>query len=316
MTIYGPNRILVRMSARPYLRERAALYALFFAFLAALSTLVVVLPYENVYVRHRAYLHTFLAAVILCLIVFFLGFLYNVLVWMHGKGLARSPEGRLLKLVPKALKFLLSRRLPRLIAVFVKDALYLRKLKERSRTRWLVHMLTLGGFVLMLVLDLVATICLELLRYGPMIAEGGWAKLWLRDFGFDLAGAMMLVGLSLAAMRRFVLRPKMLRTELPDAASILFLLAVVLGGFILEGIGIAGAIEGHELGKEYSFMGYAFSVLMPASWGGYYDEVWLVHGLMAALLVAYIPFSKLFHMIATPVAIELEEALKAEVGMR
>jgi nitrate reductase gamma subunit len=30
---------------------------------------------------------------------------------------------------------------------------------------------------------------------------------------------------------------------------------------------------------------------------------------MSALLIAYIPFSKLFHMIATPVAIEADKTL-------
>jgi nitrate reductase gamma subunit len=34
---------------------------------------------------------------------------------------------------------------------------------------------------------------------------------------------------------------------------------------------------------------------------------------MSALLIAYIPFSKLFHMIATPVAIEADKMLP-EVG--
>jgi len=117
---------------------------------------------------------------------------------------------------------------------------------------------------------------------------------------------MMLVGLTIAAVRRFILRPKIVRTEMPDAASILFLLAVVLGGFILEGMGIAGGIPGHTQDIEYSFLGYAISLVLPTSSGDWYDAAWLVHGIMSALLIAYIPFSKLFHMIATPVAIELE----------
>jgi len=120
---------------------------------------------------------------------------------------------------------------------------------------------------------------------------------------------MMLVGLLIAAFRRFVVKPKIVRTELPDAASILFLLAVVVGGFVLEGIGIAGNIQGHEIGDQYSFMGYAFSLITPDSLGAYYDEAWLIHGIMSALLIAYIPFSKLFHMIATPIAIEADRML-------
>jgi nitrate reductase gamma subunit len=106
----------------------------------------------------------------------------------------------------------------------------------------------------------------------------------------------------------------MLRTELPDATSILFLLVVVLGGFILEGMGIAGRIPGHEGSSEYSFLGYLFSVVTPASAGDYYDQAWLIHGVLSALLIAYIPFSKLFHMIATPVAIEVDGMLSKEAS--
>jgi nitrate reductase gamma subunit len=113
---------------------------------------------------------------------------------------------------------------------------------------------------------------------------------------------------------RFVIRPKIVRTELPDAASVLFLLAVVVGGFLLEGMGIAGRIPGHNSSEVYSFLGYAFSLAMPASVGQYYDQVWLVHGVMSALLIAYIPFSRLFHMIATPIAIEVQELLPSEVS--
>jgi nitrate reductase gamma subunit len=52
---------------------------------------------------------------------------------------------------------------------------------------------------------------------------------------------------------------------------------------------------------------------MPASVGQYYDQAWLAHGVLSALLIAYIPFSKLFHMIATPIAIEVEKMLPSEV---
>jgi nitrate reductase gamma subunit len=51
---------------------------------------------------------------------------------------------------------------------------------------------------------------------------------------------------------------------------------------------------------------------MPSSWGQYYDQVWLAHGVMSALLIAYIPFSKMFHMIATPIAIEVDKMLPRE----
>lgn len=289
------------------------MYLLFFGMVLVISFIILLLPYDTVYVQNETYLDTFLIVIVACVIVFFLGTLYNVLLWMEGKGLVGTPEGRLLRLVPRTLKFILSRRFGRILSVFLRDALYLSKLKGRSVLRWSTHLLILGGFVAMFLLDLVVTFSLDFLKYQPMIDDGGWAKLWIRDFGFELVGFLMLAGLTIAAVRRFIFKPKMVRTELPDATSILFLLVVVLGGFILEGMGIAGRIPGHQVDTAYSFFGYALSQLMPSSAGQYYDQAWLVHGVMSALLIAYIPFSKLFHMIATPIAIEADKLLPTGV---
>lgn len=301
------------MSDARYLKDRISLYLLFFGVVLVISLVILLLPYETVYVQDETYLDVFLVVIVACVFVFFLGTLFNVLLWMSGKGLVGTPEGRLLRLLPRTLRFIFSRRFWRILAVFLKDAFYLSKLKGRSFTRWSMHLLILGGFAAMFMLDLLVTFSLDFLKYQPMIEDGGWAKLWIRDFGFEIVGLMMLAGLTIAAVRRFILKPKMVRTELPDATSILFLLAVVLGGFILEGIGIAGRIPGHQVDQVYSFVGYAFAQLMPDSAGQYYNQAWLVHGVMSALLIAYIPFSKLFHMIATPIAIEADKMLPSGV---
>lgn len=297
-----------------YLSERAWLYVPFSLAVVAISAVILLLPYDTVYVRDRAYLAVFLVTVVVCTAVFMFGTLYNVLFWMRGRGLVTSPEMRLLRLVWRAVRLVLSRMFAKAVAVFLRDALYLSRLKGRSMSRWFMHLMILGGFLLMFAFDLLVTLSMDIIGYSPMIEEGGWAKLWVRDFGFELAGAMMLLGLTIAAVRRFALRPKMVRTELPDAASILFLLAVVLGGFVLEGMGIAGGIPGHTQDPEYSFLGYAISLALPPTSGDWYDAAWLVHGVMSALLIAYIPFSKLFHMVATPIAIELEGLMSKEVG--
>jgi nitrate reductase gamma subunit len=301
------------MAGGRYLKDRLYLYLPFFVGLVIIASIILLLPYDTVYVRDRTYLAVFLVSIVLCVSVFLLGTLFNVMVWMEGKGLVGAPERRLLKLLAWAVHLLFSRRFAKILTVLYKDAIHLPKLKERSVTRWFTHFLILGGFVLTFVLDIVVTISLDIFKYQPMIDEAGWAKIWVRDFAFDLTGIMILLGLCFYAVRRFIIRPKMLRTELPDAASIIFLLAVVFGGFILEAFGIAGGIPGHTVNQQYSFFGYALSLLMPSAWGAYYDQVWLIHGVLSALLIAYIPFSKLFHMFATPIAIEAEQLLPSEV---
>ena len=309
MSLYSAILIKHGMPDGRYLSEKALLYAPFFAFIVIASGVILLLPYDTVYVRDRAYLQLFLVTVVACTAIFFIGCLYNMLLWMQGKGLVSSPERRLLSSIVKVLRLLVSRAFGKAVTVFLRDALYLAKLGGISRTRWFMHLMILSGFALMFALDIVVTLCLDIFDYGPMIDESGWAKIWFRDIGFEVAGLMMLIGLSIAVVRRFVQKPDIVRTELPDAISIVFLMAVVAGGFVLEAMGIAGSIPGHQENVEYSFVGYAMSLALPTSAGDLYDAAWLIHGVMSALLIAYIPFSKLFHMIASPIAIALDSVV-------
>ena len=293
---------------------RLPLYALLAAVISLFTAIILLLPYETVYVRDEAYLSFFLAVIVICCAVFVLGIASNALLWMRGRGLVGTPEARLVRTLYAALRVILSRKLWRSLRVFVVRAFYISDLRAVGFSRWLAHFLILGGCAAMFVLDLIVTVSLDVLRYGPMIDEDGWAKLLVRDFAFDLVGLAVLVGLCMAVVRRYMVRPKQVRTDASDTVSILFLLAVVAGGFVLEGMGIAGQIPGHTANTEYSFVGYILSLGMPASAGEYYDAAWLVHGVMSALLIAYIPFSKLFHMIASPLAIEVDDMLSEEGG--
>jgi nitrate reductase gamma subunit len=295
---------------------RLSLYLLLAVVLTVFTMVILLLPYDTVYVQDRAYLRWFLVVMVASVVAFTFGVVSNVLMWMRGRGLVGTPESRLMRAFAKALSFALSRRMARLLRVFLKEALYIARLRDLSLFRWFAHFMILGGFVLMFLLDIIVTISLDLLRWEAMISSDGWAKLLVRDMAFEVAGSMMLIGLAMAIGRRFIARPKQLKTEGADVVTLAFLFLVVAGGFVLEGMGIAGRIPGHETHESYSFVGYAFSLAMPGSAGDYYDQAWLVHGVMSALLIAYIPFSKLFHMITAPVAIELEALLGREAGSR
>lgn len=316
MTIYEPSLILDGMSSSNGSAGRLSLYLLLVFVISAFTLAVLMLPYDTVYVQDRAYLDWFLTVMIVCFAVFVLGTVSNVLVWMRGKGLVGTPESRLVRTVVRAMSVIFSRKIVRLTSVFLREALYIARLRELSMLRWFAHFMILGGFLLMFALDIFVTLSLDIFGWEAMISEDGWAKLLVRDFAFEIAGLMMLVGLAMALTRKFVVRPKQLSAEGADAASLVFLFLVVVGGFVLEGMGMAGSIAGHEGNEPYSFVGYAFSLVMPESIGDYYDQAWLVHAIMSALLIAFIPFSRLFHMLVTPVVIQLEMSLSQEGDAR
>jgi nitrate reductase gamma subunit len=82
---------------------------------------------------------------------------------------------------------------------------------------------------------------------------------------------------------------------------VLFLLFVVVSGFVVEGMRIAGS--GMQPFHAVSFVGYAFALFIPArDWLGTaaYEVLWQVHVLGSCLFLAYIPLKRLIHSCATP----------------
>jgi len=316
------NNLQDGRGGRRYLFERAGVYLCLLAVLSLATAAILLVPFEHTYIggsgadgAYRTYFAIMAAA---STIVFILGIFYNAMVWMEGKlsgvdaGAPRS--GKLAISVSRFLRAVLSRDFTRQLRVFVAESLLLRKLRGVSRARWLFHALILFGFLGTFLLDLITVIGVDLLRSQQFIDPLGWGKLWIRDFGFDLFGLMLLAGLAAASVRRFVRRPEQLVTGREDAASILFLLIVVLSGFVLEGIAMSSGMPGHESPSEYSFVGLAFAQILPSVSAQVYGQLWLVHAAISFAFIAYIPFSKLFHLIAAPLAVQLEHIVKEGEG--
>ena len=185
---------------------------------------------------------------------------------------------------------------------FVDDVVLHRSLYGVSRVRWLRHTLIFWGFTLMFATELLAVV----------VREGfpafGLADVWeqpghpLRlafDFTYDATGAMVLAGCLLALAWRARVAGREER-RFADTPTTVFLLLVVLSGFLVEGMRIAGAAPGHP--HAVSFVGYAFSFVVPPAraGSGVYDALWLRHVLGSCLFIAYVPARRLVHSCATP----------------
>jgi MFS family permease len=177
-----------------------------------------------------------------------------------------------------------------------------RTLFSVSQFRWLRHTLIFWGFVLLFLTDVVAVFFREAMpAFGlPDIWEQPGHPLRLAfDFVFDLTGLMVLVGCVLALAFRVVVNgtDKQKFTDTPTSA---FLLAIVLLGFVVEGLRIAS--EGSPPAAALGFVGYGLSFLLPARGDGtvLYDTIWLVHVLGSCAFIAYVPLYRLVHSCATP----------------
>jgi len=303
---------------KKYLFERIGVYGGFLVILALVTMVMLALPYKNTYISEsgvsETYLSAFVSMAVLATAVLILGTFYNMLIWMEGMvSNVESDAPRSRKLVVSTKRFLkaiFSKEFCEHLKVFLLDSILLRKLWRTSKVRWFLHSTILIGFIGILVLDIITTIALESLHLDSFIDPNGWGKLWVRDFGFDLFGLMMLIGLLGAVMRRFVFRPKQLVTGQEDIVAVLLLLIIVVGGFVQEGLGMRICFPSHSSPQLYSFVGAAFAAILPQVSMETYAQLWLLHAVVSLALIAYIPFSKLFHLLAAPLANQVDAIIR------
>jgi len=117
----------------------------------------------------------------------------------------------------------------------------------------------------------------------------------------EVAGLMLLTGILWALIRRYVQRVPRLERRLEDALLPIWLLLVVITGYIVEGLQLAYL---RPPWYQWSFVGWWIGSLFSDSEGkDLYVYLWWVHGLLSLGFIAAIPFTKLFHVLGAPSAI-------------
>lgn len=184
----------------------------------------------------------------------------------------------------------------------VDDVLLHRNLFSVSGFRWLKHTLIFWGFAVMFGVEILAVFVRE------AMPAFGMAEIWhisghpVRlgfDIAYDLTGLMMLIGCILAIGWRIAVNGKP-EQKFSDTPTAVFLLFVVVSGFLVEGMRIA-ATPGPE--HAMSFVGVVFAQMTPRAWiqgSAVYDAAWLIHVLGSCAFIAYVPVKRLIHSCATP----------------
>ncbi len=196
----------------------------------------------------------------------------------------------------------------------------------------LAHLAVFWGFVGLFVGTLLVLIDNDILH--PLIPAWTFMKgdfylvfSWLADF----SGVLLIVGLLMFMFRRAVLRPRELRPEprsdtrfylrfpavrWEDWVFLLLLLVAGIGGFFLEALRIRATQPSFE---GVSFTGWLLSGwlgdagLGPAGADSAFAYLWVFHALSALVLIAFIPSSKAWHMLAGWYTLAVKPALPGEV---
>lgn len=178
-----------------------------------------------------------------------------------------------------------------------------RSLLRTSKIRWLRHTLILWGFVAMFLTELLAVV----VRDG--FPAFGWRDIWREPnnpvplgfaFVYDVTGLMVLIGCVIALGWRVAVNRTPER-KYSDTPTTIFLLFVIVTGFLVEGLRIAPTLGDpvHRL----SFVGLTTAGLLTVTGTAdakFYNPLWVIHVLAACAFIAYVPVMRLIHSCATP----------------
>ncbi len=127
------------------------------------------------------------------------------------------------------------------------------------------------------------------------------------SLALDVAGFLLLIGLLIAIARRHFVSEVRRVTSAEDLFFLYLFLIIVITGFMVEGLRLA--LE-KPLNMDYSFGGAAFSMILEAIGLGEvlsYLSVWSLHVASVLFLIAYLPFSKFFHLFSAQVSVAAAE---------
>ena len=246
------------------------------------------------------------------LIIFLAGVVLLFAYALSGSmpGVERSgPLAKLSAVVWNSIKAVCSPRVFPMIKVVLLEGLLQRRLYGQSRSRWLIHGLIFWPFVFRFSWGLVALIgsiwMPERSFVWPMLDKNHPATALL----FDLSGLMVIIGLLLALARGRVSRSSRLPGQpRQDRLALGLIAATVVIGFVLEGMRIA--MTGRPAGSAYAVVGYGISTLFsnPNELTDIYGIIWYIHALLTGAFVAYLPFSRLLHVILAPIVLAMNGA--------
>ncbi len=194
-----------------------------------------------------------------------------------------------------------SKRIGEILKVLVLDVLFQRRLYRQSPKRWLIHGLIFYAFAFRFLWGIIALI--------GSLWKPEWTWIWpmldknspFTAFLFDLTGVMIIVGVLFAYVRGRKQRSDQV-PDLPrqDVLALGLIAAIVVVGFILEGMRIA--MTGFPEGSCYAFLGCAIGRMFfsASSLVNVYGFIWYLHAILTGAFIAYLPFSKLLHIIISP----------------
>ncbi|KLU65196.1 lactate utilization protein A [Desulfosporosinus acididurans] len=161
----------------------------------------------------------------------------------------------------------------------------------------IMHFCIFWGFVFLAFATAMITLQAD---FGLHIFHG-WLYLFIK-LTANLFGLLAILGIITAAFRRYIQRPDRLDNKTDDAITLALIFAILLTGFVIEGVRIAATPDPWA---GWGFIGQWISIPLKASLNeaqllSLHRFLWWFHLLLAMTFIGYFPYSKLFHVILGP----------------
>ncbi len=249
------------------------------------------------------------------LLVFCLGLVFASSVWLGGtvRGRAGLSLGQKMSyIIADACRLIFSRRIFTLLKYFILDGVLLRRSLRDSVSRWTIHGLILWPFLARCLLGVFTWGMAQFWPTAPLtetLVNKNAAPVALL---YDLLALLIIVGVLFALLRRALDRQMRSTTTAGDVVITALLGGIFTVGFVVEGARLI--VTGLPFEQAiYSVGGYVVSLvlgLLPVDWASAYPYVWWIHAALAAAFIAYLPFSKFFHIMVSPLLVSISQVGK------
>lgn len=221
---------------------------------------------------------------LIVIIIFVYGLIKRIRLWRIGK-----PEDRL------------DHIFKRIGSVFSYGLFHKRILKEPYPG--IMHLFLFWGFLVLLFGTILIFFQEDFTKliFEKVFIQGSFYLTF--SFILDLFGLLAIIGVVLAAFRRYVLKPDRLDNKTEDLIGLLLIFLVLVTGFFIESLRIAITRPDFE---RYSFVGWEISKLFASSEGDVtslktlHATFWWIHIFLAFGFIGYIAYSRLIHLITSP----------------
>ena len=168
---------------------------------------------------------------------------------------------------------------------------------SRYDTAKVFHRFIVWGFLILLVATGVVLIQYDF----NIVIMQGYFYLIFQSLIVDLCGAMALIGIVIAAYRRWRTKPSYLEYTSEANLIIVILFLIMLTGFLLEGWRIAATDDPWAAWSPVGYLVAQLSVpvLNPDALALAHRYTWWFHLLLVFGLIAWAPYTKMIHVVTS-----------------